>query len=88
MNAEDPAGNGDWRNLARCRNSDPELFFHPDGESPPSRRRRLATARDICASCSVKWDCASFALERGEDFGIWGGMSEADRAVLFAIQDA
>jgi len=35
----------------------------------------------------VKWECAGFALDNGEDFGIWGGMSETDRATLFLIQD-
>ncbi|GAS96665.1 transcriptional regulator WhiB [Mycolicibacterium canariasense] len=77
----------DWRHLARCRDHDPDLFFHPDGERAESRRRRLAVAQEICATCPVKWECAGFALERGEDFGTWGGMSEADRAVLLHRQD-
>ncbi len=85
----DPSGTGDWRNRARCRDSDPpDLFFHPDGERSQARRRRLALAQEICATCPVKWECAGFALDSGEDFGIWGGgMSETDRATLFLIQD-
>jgi WhiB family transcriptional regulator, redox-sensing transcriptional regulator len=77
----------DWRHLARCRDSDPDLFFHPEGEHLHSRRRRLAIAQEICTECPVKWECAGFALDNGEDFGIWGGMSESDRARLFAIAD-
>jgi len=80
-------GTADWRHLARCRDTDPDLFFHPEGESPQSQRRRLSTARQICATCPVKWECARFALDSGEDFGIWGGMSEADRARLFEMYD-
>ncbi|MCV7252841.1 WhiB family transcriptional regulator [Mycobacterium hackensackense] len=83
----DRSGTGDWRNRARCRDSDPDLFFHPDGERSQARRRRLALAREICTTCPVKWECAGFALDNGEDFGIWGGMSETDRARLFLIQD-
>ncbi|MHA3024092.1 WhiB family transcriptional regulator [Mycobacterium sp. BMJ-28] len=83
----DPCETGDWRHLARCRDSDPDLFFHPDEEPAQSRRRRVANAQQICADCPVRWECASFALDGGEDFGIWGGMSETDRARLFLIQD-
>ncbi|WP_082614469.1 WhiB family transcriptional regulator [Mycobacterium sp. Root265] len=77
----------DWRHQARCRDTDPDLFFHPDGEQVRSRRRRLAVAREICGKCPVRWECARFAIDSGADFGIWGGMSETDRARLFVIAD-
>lgn len=77
----------DWRHLARCRESDPDLFFHPDGERSHSRRRRLEIARQVCATCPVTWDCARFALGSGELFGTWGGMSETDRAKFFVIHE-
>lgn len=67
--------------------SQKKAVFHPDGERSQSGRRRPALARAICATCAVKWECAGFAFDNGEDFGIWGGMSETDRATLFLIQD-
>lgn len=77
----------DWRESARCRGTDPNLFFHPDNERSAARRERFERAKKICDSCTVKWRCAEFAIESGEDYGTWGGMSEDDRAVLLAMRE-
>lgn len=49
-----------------CRSSDPELFF---AESPAD----VARAKSLCLQCSIRVDCLTGALERGEPWGVWGG---------------
>jgi WhiB family redox-sensing transcriptional regulator len=68
---------GDWRELALCAQVDPELFF-PDkgGSSRPAKR--------VCATCEVSAECLQEALDRGERFGVWGGLSERERRALAA----
>jgi hypothetical protein len=66
---------GDWRGRALCAQVDPDIFFPDKGESP-------AAAKRVCASCEVRAECLQDALDRGERFGVWGGLSERERRVL------
>ena len=36
-------------------------------------------AKEVCRGCEVRHDCLEFALQNGEKFGIWGGLSERER---------
>lgn len=65
----------DWHADANCRGMDPELFFPGVGEA-------VKHIKAICRQCDVQVECATFALNSGERFGIWGGLSERDRRVL------
>ena len=67
----------DWRHRAACRDVDPELFF-PTGSTGPIWRE-LDRALAVCGGCSVRDSCLQWALETGQDAGVWGGMSEFDR---------
>lgn len=58
-----------WRDRAACRGLDPELFFPPRGDTGPE-------ARAVCADCPVQDECLTWALERDERFGIWGGQTQ------------
>jgi len=69
----------DWQDSARCRGQD-ELFFHPTGERDPARTAREDAARQLCRSCPVRRECARHALTMREPYGVWGGMSEDERA--------
>lgn len=71
-----------WRLRAACRDADAALFYAPDGELGPRRRAREAQAKAICAGCPVIRQCAAYAIRCGERYGIWGGMSERERAAL------
>ena len=71
-----------WQLLARCRHADPDLFFHCDGDDKQSREHKHRLAKSICTSCPVKIDCVSHAVRFKERFGIWGGLSEAERKIL------
>jgi WhiB family transcriptional regulator, redox-sensing transcriptional regulator len=68
---------GSWQDLARCRETDAEIFFPEKGGSPRAARR-------ICASCEVQEPCLEYALERDERFGIFGGLTTRQRDRLAA----
>ena len=70
----------DWRAEAACRDEDPELFF-PLGDTGPALMQ-IEDAKSVCRACDVTTDCLSWALESGQEPGIWGGMSEAERRQL------
>lgn len=69
----------EWQLDARCRGIDGSLFFHPDNERGSARESRVAAAKQVCASCPVRRACGRYALESGERYGIWGGMTEEER---------
>jgi WhiB family redox-sensing transcriptional regulator len=69
----------DWMADAACRDADPELFFHPEGERGPARRARADAAKTVCAGCAVTGACRTYAAGAGETWGVWGGQSEDDR---------
>jgi WhiB family redox-sensing transcriptional regulator len=70
----------DWRHDAICRDEDPELFF-PVGTSGPALMQ-IAEAKTVCRRCPVTEQCLAWALESGQDAGVWGGMSEDERRAL------
>jgi WhiB family transcriptional regulator, redox-sensing transcriptional regulator len=70
----------DWRHHAICRDEDPELFF-PIGTSGPALLQ-VEQAKAVCRRCTVTEECLSWALESGQDAGVWGGMSEDERRAL------
>jgi WhiB family redox-sensing transcriptional regulator len=76
----------DWRHHALCRDEDPELFF-PIGNTGPAVRQ-LERAKAICTRCPVTQECLTWALDNGQDAGIWGGLSEDERRALRRRQRA
>jgi WhiB family transcriptional regulator, redox-sensing transcriptional regulator len=70
----------DWRHRAACRDEDPELFF-PIGTSGPALLQ-VEQAKAVCRRCPVTDECLRWALESGQDAGVWGGMSEEERRAL------
>jgi WhiB family redox-sensing transcriptional regulator len=72
-----------WRSLARCQDLDSALFFSPDGERGPTRRRRERAAKAVCARCPVQAQCAAYAIANHEPYGVWGGLTETEREALW-----
>lgn len=60
---------------APCQTHDPERWF-PNGTDTEGQRR----AKELCATCPVVVECLQYALDNGEDYGVWGGLSEQERA--------
>ena len=67
----------DWRFKAACREEDPELFF-PIGNSGPALLQ-IEEAKALCRICPVLEKCGQWALDSGQDAGVWGGLSEEER---------
>ncbi|MER5755361.1 WhiB family transcriptional regulator [Streptomyces sp. NPDC002088] len=71
-----------WQREAACRDLDSTLFYSPHGEGFTDRRSREERARSVCWTCAVQEKCAQFALTLGETYGVWGGLTEAERRRL------
>ncbi len=69
----------DWQMHGACRGMDSGFFFHPEGERGPARANREARAKQICGTCPVLEQCRRHALAVHEPYGVWGGLSEAER---------
>ncbi len=70
-----------WRDLARCRGMDTDLFF-PEPDVVP-------TVLEVCAVCPVRDACLDDAVavetrEGGGAYGIRGGMIASHRARLLS----
>ncbi|AXK37504.1 WhiB family transcriptional regulator [Streptomyces armeniacus] len=68
---------GDWRATSACRDEEPELFF-PVGDTGPALAQ-IEEAKAVCRRCPAMDSCLNWALENGQDHGVWGGTSEDDR---------
>lgn len=65
----------EWTKDALCAEVGGDDWFPEKGG--PTR-----AAKSICKRCEVQSECLGWALEHGERFGIWGGLSEGERRVL------
>lgn len=70
----------DWRKDARCRDTDPGLFF-PVGTTGLAIEQ-IDNAKAVCLECAARDACLEFALSTNQDTGVWGGTSEEERRVI------
>ena len=70
----------DWRHRSACLDEDPELYF-PIGNTGPAILQ-IEEAKQVCRRCEVREQCLAWALEAGQDHGVWGGLSEDERRAL------
>jgi len=63
----------DWYALAACRGLPTAMFF-------PLSDAQAGKALAVCAHCPVRAACAEHAIDAGEEYGIWGGRTETERA--------
>jgi WhiB family redox-sensing transcriptional regulator len=57
----------------------PDLFYGDNGKAALADIRQ---AKKLCSTCAIQLDCAKYAVEAGEDYGVWGGLSPLDRKKL------
>jgi WhiB family redox-sensing transcriptional regulator len=69
-----------WRDHAACRDTDAERFF-PLGTTGAALEQ-INQAKHLCGGCPVRAQCLNWALETGQDAGIWGGTTEDERRAL------
>ena len=83
--------NTDWFTDAHCRSDEAHALAHKHGVEHPidlfvptvgswHSTRRQRAALSLCARCSVRDVCAEFAIDNAEPIGVWGGMTERERA--------
>ncbi|MDB1086922.1 WhiB family transcriptional regulator [Streptomyces sp. ACA25] len=73
---------GPWHSEAACRRDEAGLFFAPSHEPTASRLSREQAAKAVCARCPVLLECREHALLLPEPYGVWGGLTAAERRVV------
>lgn len=77
----------DWRQKAACRDvEDKELFFPK--EHTQGWRAQTRQAKQVCARCPVRSACLEWALDTRQTTGVWGGLSERERAGLIRVPES
>src|SRR5919112_6396776 len=71
-----PLGVAEWVDQALCA-SEPGDWF-PDLSRPVD----LTSEREVCGRCPVRQACLAYALDAGEPYGIWGGLTTNERLTL------
>jgi WhiB family transcriptional regulator, redox-sensing transcriptional regulator len=66
-----------WISRGACRQVDPDLFFPIAAVTSPVVRQ-VEAAKAVCARCTVRANCLSYALETLPE-GIWGGTTDQER---------
>jgi WhiB family redox-sensing transcriptional regulator len=56
---------GDWRHLAACRSTEPDLFF-PIGTTGPAVDQ-IEAAKRVCRGCDAQEPCLDFALATNQE---------------------
>ena len=67
-----------------CRRDEAGLFFAPSKEPTAARLSREEAAKRVCARCPVMVECREHALLQPEPYGVWGGLTAAERRVVLA----
>lgn len=60
--------------FAACRGL-PTEWFYPINKNKAEIRKAV----QVCNRCVVRLDCLNTALENGEEWGVWGGLSPTIR---------
>lgn len=67
-----------WKEDARCADApDPDLWF-PESSKPEAHRTLMAKYQ--CRQCPVQAECLAEGMDR--DYGIYGGLTPAERLLL------
>ncbi|MFJ9845100.1 WhiB family transcriptional regulator [Kitasatospora sp. NPDC101155] len=82
------AGPNDWAGLdepmvdAACRYVDPELFFPDNRGGGTAAESRAIQAKSVCRACPARRECLRRAVQDGEQYGVWGGLTAPERRAL------
>lgn len=63
-----------WHVAACTTDPNPDAWFPDTPEGPDGRY-----AKQVCAGCRLIAACATYALQAGEQNGIWGGLDPQQR---------
>ncbi|MGW5430398.1 WhiB family transcriptional regulator [Streptomyces sp. NPDC004059] len=60
-----------WRDDAACAEVDPDIFFSDNSQT-------VREAKKVCVRCPSRLRCAMYAIDNGENWGVWGGMTQTE----------
>tara|TARA_R110002020_G_scaffold246713_5_gene460612 strand:- start:3327 stop:3659 length:333 start_codon:yes stop_codon:yes gene_type:complete len=64
----------EWRLFAACSGL-PTEWFYPINKN----KADIKKAKTVCSGCFVQVECLTYAVENGEEWGVWGGVSSTVR---------
>lgn len=67
-----------WHVGAACREVDTDIFF-VESVRGHKRRSQEQQAKQVCRGCPVLTQCLRDGLAAQERYGIWGGLTTAER---------
>lgn len=73
------------RERGACRNTIPTNLFFPTEDWFPGQRPWTGVGPEVkalCARCPVREECLTWALDRPEEHGYWGGTTPNERDKL------
>ena len=70
----------DWEQPRNCFGKPIELFFPEERGSTP------VDALILCDTCACRVACAEYALQEEITFGVWGGLSIAERERIALVR--
>ena len=73
-----------WQEKGLCRDKDSEVFFLESNMRGDNKNHHISVAKSICKPCPVKNECLGHALAVPENYGVWGGLSEEERAIILS----
>lgn len=59
----------------------PDVFF-PLGTNMDMLMTEIRLAKEVCGRCPVKPECAEYAVIGQEPYGVWGGLTPAERNAI------
>lgn len=80
----------DLRGEGLCKNEDSEKFFPPGEQHLKPRDSEVIYIEDakiVCRKCPVREECLTYALDTRQEWGIWGGLTSAERKVITRRRD-
>jgi len=69
-----------WEDDADCKNYPLETFYGTLEQPLTAKEARFA--KRICGACPVLRDCLINALRKGEEHGVWAGLTAIERRRL------
>lgn len=72
-----PSGDQEWARWAECAKPGNAPHYPAEGD-----QAGIAAAKANCFACPVLAECLEYALARGEQWGVWGGLTAAERTTI------
>lgn len=72
-----PNGDQEWAQWAECAKPGSAPMFPADSD-----HAAIEAAKENCRTCPVLIECLEDSLARGEQWGVWGGLTTEERTTI------